>query len=397
VEKIKVVRLITRMNIGGPAIHVSLLSGGLDKDAFSSTLITGRVSSNEGDMTYLAGEFGVKPLVIPELHREPDIISDIITFFKLYKFIKKERPDVIHTHSSKAGLIGRIVARLLGVPVVIHTIHGHVFHSYFSRPKTIFFIFLESLLAGITDRIVAISETLKKEIKEYLGLKDDAKLALIPLGFDLDRFLQSDKDDRGDELRGELGIEKEAIVIGAVGRLTAVKNRKMFLETAREIKKANSSKNIKFLIVGDGELKEELMALADKLDIRKDVIFAGWRKNEDMHLVYRAMDIVTLTSLNEGTTVSAIEALAGARPVVTTAAGGVKDVIEDNKSGFIVPINDVDAFSNKVSALINDKEKRDGFGSHGRDFVKNKYSSKRLITDIEKLYYSELQKKGKVQ
>ena len=392
-KKIKVVRIITRMNTGGPAIHVSLLSGGLDKNVFSSTLITGRVSKGERDMTYLAKEFGVEPLIIPELHRELDIINDIISFFKLYKFIKKEKPDIVHTHSSKVGVIGRIAARLLGVPVVIHTIHGHVFHSYFSKPKTKIVVLIESLLAKITDRIVAISETLKKELKEYLGLKDDSKLALIPLGFNLEEFLKNDKDDKGDELRRELGIDKEAVIVGAVGRLAAIKNRKMFLYAAKEIKKRNPGKDIKFLIVGDGELKKELMDLRDRLGIREDVIFAGWKKYKNMDLVYKAMDIVTLTSLNEGTTVSAIEALAGTRPVVTTDAGGLKDVVEDNKSGFVVPLNDVEAFSKAVSILINDKAKRDEFGLYGRDFVKERYCKERLIKDIENLYSRELRKK----
>jgi len=379
------------MNIGGPAIQVALLSAGLNKEKFYSLVMTGTIGKGEGDMSYLLTKDSAGSLVIPELQREPNIVKDIISFYKLCRLIKKEKPDIVHTHTAKAGTIGRLAATLTGVPLIIHTFHGHVFHSYFNPFKTNLFILIERILARCTDKIIVISERQKDEIKRYLKLNNEHKLALIPLGFDLDRFLGSEKEDRGDRLREELNIPKEAIVIGAVGRLTAIKNYKMFLEVAKEIKKKNPNVIVKFLIVGDGELKGELVALSDKLGIKEDTIFTSWRK--DIDSVYRAIDIVILTSLNEGTPVSLIEALASGKPVVATDVGGVRDVVENGKFGFVVSLDDVDAFSKAVSSLINDREKKENFGLRGRDFVKKRYSKESLISAIETLYSSELERK----
>src|SRR3990167_8395087 len=192
-QKYKVLRIITRLNIGGPARQATLLSAELAKDGFDCMLITGSLSENEGDMSYVASEEGVRPLVIPEIGRELSVWNDLASFFKIYKIIKREKPHIVHTHMAKAGTVGRIAAKAAGVPVIIHTFHGHVFNSYFSGPKTRFFIGIERMLAHFTDKIITVSERQKKEIKEYLSVKNDEKLALIPLGFDLDRFL-TDKD-----------------------------------------------------------------------------------------------------------------------------------------------------------------------------------------------------------
>jgi len=390
-ERIKVLRVITRMNIGGPARQAILLSAGLNKNRFLSLLVSGTLGRNEGDMSYLAQENGIEPLVIPELQREVHIIGDIISFYKLFRLIKKEKPDVVHTHTAKAGTIGRLAARFAGVPVIIHTFHGHIFHSYFSSFKTSLFLLIEKALAKITDDIVVISERQNGEIKRYLNLNGKEKTILIPLGFDLNRFLNDFEKDKSYSLRRELGIPKDAILIGTVGRLTAVKNYRMFLEVAKEIKKRDYGKIIKFLVVGDGELKKELIALSNRLGIQDDIIFTGWRK--DIDSLYRALDIVTLTSLNEGTPVSLIEALASAKAVVATDVGGVSEVVENGKSGFVVPLNDINAFSEAVLTLINDEERRKRFGIYGREFVKSRYSKDKLISAIENLYEKELQRK----
>lgn len=393
-KQIKVLRVITRLNIGGPAIQAVMLSAGLDKDRFSSLLVTGTVGKKEGDMSYLAAENGIEPLVITELQREPNIVYDIVSFYKLYKFIKREKPDVVHTHTSKAGTLGRVAARLAGVPLIIHTFHGHTFHSYFNLLKNRLFLATERVLAGMTDKIVVISESQKEKIKGYLNLNTDERLVLIPLGFDLSKFLSDDLSNKRDKFRRELDIPEEAIVIGIIGRLTAIKNHRMFIEAARMIKQKSSGKTVKFLIIGDGELKKELTVLSNRLGIRKDVIFAGWRKDVDS--LYKAADIIALTSLNEGTPVSLIEAFASAKAAVATDVGGVRDIVEDGKSGFVVPPNDIDAFSDAITTLINDKERRESFGLYGREFVKNTYTKERLIRDIENLYEKEMRRKRPV-
>ena len=387
-ERIKILRIIARMNIGGPAIQAVLLTAGLNKERFDSILIAGSVSEKEGDMNYLASENGIEPLSVPELRRELNLLNDIISFYKIYKFIKREKPNIVHTHTAKAGTIGRLAAKLAGTSLIVHTFHGHIFHGYFSPLKTKFFLLIERMLANITDKIIVISEKQKSEIKRYLHLDSENKLALIPLGFNLVEFLE---DDKADTVRTELNIPREALVIGIVGRLTAVKNHKMFLAVAKEIKKI-PEKIVKFVIVGDGELKDELVLLSKELGIQRDVIFTGWKK--ELASLYRAIDIIGLTSLNEGTPVSLIEALASARPVVATDVGGVRDVVEDGKSGFIVPANDIGAFSEAVISLLNDKDKRERFGLYGRGAVKDKHSRNKLIKAIENLYDKELGRKG---
>jgi len=391
-QKIKVVRIIARMNIGGPAIQAALLTGGLDNDRFSSILVTGQPSENEGDMSYLVWEKGIEPLVIPEMRREVNPLRDIVSFYKLYKFLRRERPDVVHTHTAKAGAIGRLAARTAGVPVVIHTFHGHIFHSYFGAVSTGCFLLIERFLSRITDKVIVVSNIQKDEIQRYLRMSE-SKIALIPLGFDLGRFLNYTTDSKRDSIREELGISRNATVVAIVGRLTSIKNHRMFLEVAREIKRQRSSMSIKFLIVGDGELRSRLLSLSETLGIGRDVVFAGWRR--DMEDIYYASDIVALTSLNEGTPVSIIEALASGKAVVATDAGGVRDIVRDGVWGFVVAKNDVGAFAERVLTLLDDGDKRTEFGRRGRDFVKRRHSKERLIYALQELYREQLEKKLK--
>lgn len=376
------------MNIGGPARQAVLLSSELSKKNFDCVLLTGSLSENEGDMQYIAAESGIKPVVIPDVGREINFLNDVSAFFKIYNLIRKEKPHIVHTHTAKAGGIGRLAAKMCGVPVIIHTFHGHIFHSYFGPSKTNFFLAIERMLASFTDKIVAISEKQKDEIRRYLWLGAEDKLALIPLGFDLRRFL-TDKDESA--LRSELDIPKDALVIGIVGRLTAIKDHAAFLKAAKEIKARNTGKVIKFVIVGGGELKDGLVKLARGLGLKDDVIFTGWRK--DIDALYRVMDIVALTSLNEGTPVSIIEALASARPVVVTDVGGVRDIVEDGKSGFVTKQGDTSSFADAATALLIDKDKREKFGIYGREYVFRKHSKDHLINSIMDLYYSELKRK----
>jgi len=293
-EQIKIARIITRMNIGGPTIHAVLLTAGLDGDKFSTILVTGRVGENEGDMSYLTAENAIEPVGISELQREPSIAKDAAAFYKLYRFLKNERPDIVHTHMAKAGAIGRLAARIAGVPVVVHTFHGHTFHSYFNPLKTGIFIFIERLLARITDKIIVISELQKREVKQYLRPGGNNKITLIPLGFKLDMFLENRRDGGVGRLRERFNISKNAIIVGIIGRLAAIKNHTMFLSAAKEIKRKNKGKDIKFLIVGGGGEKDRLKAFSDRLGIGGDVIFTGWLK--DMPALYSAVDIVALTS-----------------------------------------------------------------------------------------------------
>jgi glycosyltransferase involved in cell wall biosynthesis len=381
-KNIKIVRVISRLNVGGPAIHTVLLSQALNNDGYVDLLICGKISDSEGDMGYFAREKGVGCIVIPELKRDISIKDDAKAFIKLLAIIRRERPDIVHTHAAKAGALGRLAAIISGVPVRIHTFHGHIFDGYFSPFKAKVFLLIERIMALFTSTIVTVSGAVRDEIVNKLRLTDGKRCVVIPLGLELDKFLRGDAD--GKPIRKELGADDGTVLVGIVGRLVPIKNHDMFLDSAKSFLKKNPGADIKFAVVGDGEMRDYLERRVAELGIGGYVIFAGWRK--DLAAVYAGLDIVALTSLNEGTPVSIIEAMASGRPVVATEVGGVGDLITHGHDGFLVKSNDVEGFSDRLSELISSKEMRSEFGRSGRERVRYKYSKERLVKDMEALY-----------
>jgi len=384
----KIVRIIARLNIGGPAIHTVLLTAGLDGARFESLLVTGVVGPDEGDMCDLALAKGVTPQVIPELGRELHLVRDLVTLFKLYRLLRRERPHVVHTHTAKAGAVGRVAARLAGVPVVLHTFHGHVFRGYFGPRKTQFFINLEKFLARLSDCVVTVSKGLRHDLAAY-GIAPLTKIAVVPLGFDLEPFLTVTQE-AGARWRREAGLPEDAPLVGIVARLTGVKNHRLFLEMARRV--ADAAPETWFAVVGDGELRAELEAYAAELGLAGRVRFTGWVR--DMPPVYAALDVVVITSLNEGTPVTLIEGMAAGRPVVSTAVGGVPDIVADGESGLLAPSGDADGLARAVTALLRAPARRQAMGQVGRESVRERFSAARLVGDVERLYLELLAFRG---
>ncbi len=384
-DKIKVMRVIARLNIGGPAIHSILLTSLIDKSMFDSTLVTGVEVEYEGNMLDLAAEKNVKPVVLPELGREISPFRDFKTCLKLFRIIKKEKPQIVHTHTAKAGTVGRLAAKLAGVPVILHTFHGHVFHSYFSPGKTRLFIIIERFLARFSNRVITVSKRLKEEITDY-GITDSDRIEVIPLGFELEPFLKAKKNGLNDEL----GIDSETKLVGIVGRLTKIKNHKFFLQVVAKV--VESLPAVKFLIIGDGELRKELEQLAVQLGLSDAVVFTGWRK--DMPEIYSSLDVNVLTSLNEGTPVTLIEAMASGCPVVATDVGGVSDLVTHGENGYLVNSFNVDEFANHLIILLNDSAKAGKMGEMGCQRVKEVFNIERLVEDISSLYILLLKEKG---
>lgn len=395
----KVVRIIARLNVGGPAKHVVWLTSGLDEAGYRSLLVAGSVPEGEEDMSYFAQQAGVKPLYIPEMSREISL-KDAITTWKLFRLLLRERPDIVHTHTAKAGTVGRVAGfcyRWLTPGVVIgrprpckfvHTYHGHVFHSYYGRLRTRAFLTIERLLAKLaTDRIVVVSEQQKVEINQTFRVGRSDQIRVVRLGLDLGMF--ANYESRRAKFRNELGVDDETILVGIVGRLTEIKNHRMFLQSAARV----NSENVRYVIIGDGSLREPLEREARSLSLDKIVIFAGGRK--DPEYFYPALDICALTSLNEGTPLTLIEAMANARPVIATRVGGVVDlvgnVVEKGcydvcERGISVLPSDVDAFAAGLSRLIEDRLLRDQLGRRGFEFVDRNYRKERLLEDIKDLY-----------
>lgn len=382
-KKIKILRIIARLNVGGPAVHTILLTDALNGGRFESTLVAGQVEKTEKDMLYFARQKKVIPIIIPELGRKIHPLRDLMALCKIYNLIRRERPFVVHTHTAKAGAIGRVAAILAGVPVRIHTFHGHIFEGYFNRFYVSAFLFVERVLALFTKYIIVVSEAQKNEIAERYKVAKPNKIRVIPLGLELERFFSIQMHNG--KLRSKMNIREDFAVIGIIGRLVPVKNHRMFLDAVKQFSICSDTKvKAKFLVIGDGEERKQLEEYARILGIDGNVIFCGWR--EDMAEVYSDLDIVVLTSLNEGTPLVLIEALAAGRPVVATNVGGIGDVVEDGVNGYLVPSGDVNNFSHRLADLVGDPQKRHGFGLKGREIVRAKFSKERLIEDMERLY-----------
>ncbi|HXG67020.1 MAG TPA: glycosyltransferase family 4 protein [Blastocatellia bacterium] len=398
---IRVVRIIDRLNVGGPAKHVVWLTEGLRGGEFETTLITGTVPPGEGDMSYFAQAAGVEPIVVREMSRELSP-RDVVVIARLLRQLWELKPQIIHTHKSKAGAAGRAAAMLYKwlTPSalwlrprrcrVVHTYHGHIFHSYYGPAKTRLFLAIERTLARLcTDRIITISEQQRREISGFLRLKDAGIFRVIPLGLDLD-----EAPDRPGALRRELRIGDDEILIGSVGRLCEVKNYALLLEAAAHLFADTTAPPVRFVVIGDGHLRAELERRAHKLGLSGKVLFTGFR--EDVMSLYCDMDIVALTSLNEGTPLTLIEAMNRGRAIAATEVGGVPDIMGTRRAstdGFSVWEHGVTARSGDPQGvaralrfLMERPELRARMGGRGRAFVRAHLSRDRLISDMQRLY-----------
>ena len=379
-------RLVARLNVGGAAVHALLLTERLDKERFESQLVTGVEAPTEGNMLKLMGNYSVRPIVLRGLGREIALANDIRTTFQIARLMRRFRPHIAETHTAKAGLVGRLAARLAGVPVVIHTFHGNVFKGYFGPLKTHLLIVIERFLAKLTDCIIVLSEQQKSELLA-LGIGHEKQYHVIPLGLDLQPFLDCEKQ-RG-ELRTELGVG-DAPLVGVVTRLVPIKALHLFLQAAQQV--LQRVPDAVFIIAGDGELRVQLEEQARALGIAGSVRFLGFRA--DLTRLYADFDCVVLCSLNEGLPVAIIEALAAARPVVATDVGGVGDLILHDQTGWLVATGDVAALAQGIETALTDRERAASWGLNGRNHVYPKLDIARLLHNIEVLYADELHRKN---
>lgn len=425
----KIVRVIARLNVGGPARHVVWLTAGLQGADWDSLLVAGTVPPGEENMGYFAAQHNVEPLLIPEMSREISF-KDALTIWKIYRLFCRESPDIVHTHTAKAGTVGRVAgflyrwltpSALLGRPrqcLFVHTYHGHIFHSYYGPFKTRLFLSIEKALARlITDQIVVVSKQQRREIQERFGVGRPDQFVVIPLGLDTHSFAEWRKHRQS--FRDELGLESDELLVGIVGRLTEIKNHELFLKAVAILKTRLADEKsrpqsksvsgpawggVRFVVIGDGSLRDRLESQAQALGLVKDVIFAGSRR--DPENFYAALDIVTLTSLNEGTPLTLIEAMANSRPVIATAVGGVVDLLGEtievhqaerytvHRRGLSVQSNDAEALAAGLFHLIENPELRTELGKRGVEFVDGNYSRERLLDDIRALYKQLLERRA---
>jgi glycosyltransferase involved in cell wall biosynthesis len=382
-EPIRILRVIARLNVGGPALHVSYLTRGLAERGYETTLVAGTVGEGEGSMEYVARDLGVEPIYIPQLQREISPGSDLLAVKRLREIMHEVRPHVVHTHTAKAGAVGRVAASLAGTarpPVIVHTFHGHVLRGYFSRPVTNIFRFLERELARNTDALIAVSPQVREDLVA-LGVAPAGRIAVVRLGLDLDQRVAAVTTDRA-TIRRELGLAEDAFLVGWLGRMTEIKRADILLRAFAQLR--NEVPGAALVLVGDGPLRGELEQFADRLGVAGACRFVGYR--EEVGAMYAAVDAVALTSANEGTPVSIIEAQAAGLPVVSTDVGGVRDVVVDDRTGILAPAGNVDAVADALLRLALEPETRRAFGESGRERVVDRYAVPRLIDDVDCLY-----------
>lgn len=377
-ERITILRVIDRLNVGGPAIHAALTTRALDPTRFRTVLVHGSVEPYEADMGYVLEGASIERVVIPSLGRELRPIRDLRTAWHLYRLMRRVRPDVVHTHKAKAGALGRVAALLAGVPVRVHTFHGHTFHGYFSPTKTRVFLGIERTLARITTRLVALSDGLADELVNRWQIAGPERFTVVPLGFDLERFVHAERY-RG-ELRKELHIPPQTMLVGIIGRMVPVKDHRTFVGAAAAL--AEKRPETHFVFVGAGELEGDVRTQLAKRGLLERSHMLGWRR--DLERIYADLDVVALSSINEGTPVTLIEAMSAGIPVVATAVGGVPDVLRHGLRGELVPPRDPAALAEAIERALTPAARERAANVRGE--VTAEFGGSRLCEDLGRLY-----------
>lgn len=396
-KKIKVLRIINRFNLGGPTFNVAYLTKYLG-DEFETLLVGGDKELSEESSAFIVEQLGIEPVIIPEMQRSLNLKQDIAAYRKLKKIIQEFQPDIVHTHAAKSGALGRLAAYSANVPVILHTFHGHVFHSYFGKLKTTFYKTIERFLAKKSTRIIAISDIQKNELVEEHRICDKDKMIVVPLGFDLQRF-RDNKEEKRNSFRAHYQLKDDEIAIGIVGRLVPIKNHPLFLDALNHVVK-KTNKKVRAFVIGDGDEKDQLFDHLNRIGLtytewskeqkNVPVTFTSWIKNVDW--ANAGLDIIALSSRNEGTPVSLIEAQASGNPIVTTAVGGIENIVKNEETAIVVASDDLTAFSEGLFRLVEDEELRRKMGENGWEYVNQKFHFKRLTKDMREIYLQLLNK-----
>lgn len=385
------VRIIARLNVGGPARHVTLLNAGLQARGHETLLVYGALDAGEASLEDPARASGIPLAREPNLGRSISATSDLHAFLWVLRRIFRERPDVVHTHTAKAGALGRLAALIYNATrrrssraLVVHTFHGHVLEGYFSPAMNVAVRLSERLLALASDTIVTISPRQRDDIVTRFAVAPASKTVVIPLGLDLDSLFALDAPSTG-----QPEARTDEIVVGYAGRMVPVKDLPTLVRAFAAARAVLPGLHL--VLAGDGPERGAAEALVDALGVRSHVRFIGWVS--DLPAFYSSLDLFALSSINEGTPVAVIEAMAAGRAVVATAVGGVPDVVQHGDSGLLTPSGDVEAMASALVRLASDAPLRRAMGLAGRDAALRRYSHRRLVTEVEALYLSGLARK----
>lgn len=395
----RVLRLINRFNLGGPTFNVTYLTKFLSPE-FETKLVGGMKADSEASSEHIPEQYGIKPVIIEKMKRSINPANDMAAYNNIKKIIKEYKPHIVHTHASKAGFLGRMAAISCKVPVIVHTFHGHVFHSYFDSIQTSVYKNIERYLGSKSTALITLSEKQKDELSRIHKIAPAEKFHIIPLGFDLERFWTNTEAKRA-IFRSKYNLTDDVVAVGIIGRLVPIKNHSLFLQAFKNAEKRLQG-NAKAFIMGDGELKEKLLTLCNELNLswstpekpnnEAKVIFTSWIKDTDTAMA--GLDIIALSSLNEGTPVSLIEAQAAGKPIISTITGGIENVVIPDRTALLSPVNDSSMFSNNLYKLLDNSELRNSLSTEGRPFVSKNFSYISLADNMSQLYKKLLKEKG---
>lgn len=396
----RILRIVNRLNLGGPTYNVAYLTKYLSNN-YETLLLAGMKDEAEASSEFILNKLNITPVYLAEMRRSINPLDDFRSYQKIKSIIREFKPDIVHTHAAKSGALGRLAAHHCNVPVIVHTFHGHVFHSYFNPLKTKIFIEIEKYLAGISTGIVAISNLQKQELAGTFSICAAQKISVIPLGFELEKF-QEEYSRKRSAFRMKYKIEDDEIAVGIIGRLVPVKNHPLFLKAMNHVFK-KTTKKVKAFIIGDGEERENILKMAQSLSLQcstgtsapaPSVTCTSWITNIDEAMA--GLDIVAMTSLNEGTPVSLIEAQAANKPIVSTAVGGIEDIVLPGETALLSQNGNAEQFAGNLLLLIEDDTLRLKFGKQGYLFVKNRFGFQRLVDETD-LFYRKLLSANSVQ
>jgi glycosyltransferase involved in cell wall biosynthesis len=379
----RIVHVIARLNVGGAALHVLQLAHEQAQRGHDVVVVAGTLAAGEESMEYVADDLGVELHRLPVLQRELSPRADSAAILALRRIIRERRPSVLHTHTAKAGATGRLAALISGHArprAIVHTYHGHVLSGYFSRRWERVFRLIERALAYASGKLIAVSEEVRDDLVRF-GVARADRFAVVPYGFDLPEWNEADDESRR-ELRREIGAGEEAFVVGWAGRLTAIKRPLDLIRTLRAL--LASDVDALLVLVGDGEDRVDVEALAAELEVADSCRIVGFQKS--IRPWYSSFDALLLTSANEGTPVVAIEALAAARPVVATRAGGTGTVVRNGESGYLEAIGDTQALADRLAALARDPVLRARMGEAGAQDVRARFAVGRMADEVGAIY-----------
>lgn len=387
----KILQIVNRLNLGGITYNAASIAAHL-KPNHETMIVAGMKDDSEESSEYMVRNLGLEPVFIQDMHREINLRSDYKSYKQLLKIIREYKPDVVHTHAAKAGLLGRLAAKRAGVKVIVHTFHGHVFHSYFGKIKTLFFILLERILAWLSDGIIAISEKQKRELCEEFKICPCKKIFIIELGYNLKPF-QENKIQKRELFRKNYSIQNHQIAVGIIGRLVPIKNLKLFISAFSKTHERLGNKT-KAFIIGDGEQRFELQEFCKSLgqtistpenqNPEASIVFTSWIHDVDVAML--GIDILALSSLNEGTPASLIEAQAAGIPIISTNVGGIVNIVLEGETALLIKSGDLESFASTLETLITNDTLREEMAKKGPSFVEARFHEKRLSSDIEHLY-----------